>query len=77
MKLKNFLSEKETEIPLEWYLERFRLWRANELNNSDFTQLVDSPYNKIAWAEYRQALRDFPAQSNLDAETNLPQRPSD
>ena len=29
------------------------------LNNSDWTQLPDSPADKIAWANYRQALREL------------------
>jgi hypothetical protein len=75
MKLKDFLAAHETTIPLEWYLERFRLWRASELTSSDYTQLSDSPKNKELWAEYRQALRDFPALPNLNGETSLPTKP--
>ena len=65
MKLSDFENEKDPkEIPVEWYWERIRIWRDKELKNSDWTQLSDSPVNKIIWLEYRQALRDLPLQFN-------------
>ena len=42
--------------------EQIKLWRNAQLAASDFTQLPDAPVDKEAWAEYRQALRDLPAQ---------------
>lgn len=39
--------------------------RAKLLRDTDWTQLPDSPLNngeREAWADYRQALRDLPAQ---------------
>jgi hypothetical protein len=45
--------------------DRQMRWHRNAfLNNSDWTQMPDSPLTaeqKEAWATYRQALRDFPA----------------
>ena len=38
---------------------RWKTWRNRELLDSDWTQLPDAPTDKIAWAEYRQALRDL------------------
>lgn len=38
------------------------------LARSDWTQLPDSPFDaatKLAWATYRQALRDLPEQPNF------------
>jgi hypothetical protein len=32
------------------------------LKDTDWTQVLDSPVDKTAWALYRQALRDIPAQ---------------
>lgn len=32
------------------------------LAESDWTQLADAPVDSLAWANYRQALRDVPAQ---------------
>lgn len=36
------------------------------LKDSDFTQLDDSPKNKLAWETYRTALRDITEQSDPD-----------
>lgn len=49
----------------ETYLARLKHWRNRELENTDWTQLPDASVDKIAWATYRQALRDLPA-SNAD-----------
>lgn len=49
------------EIPTEWWLERVRLHRDGLLAASDWAMMPDAPTDKTAWAEYRQALRDFPA----------------
>lgn len=48
-------------LPDDWLLERMRLHRDRLLAQSDWTQLPDAPVNRQAWADYRQALRDFPA----------------
>jgi hypothetical protein len=42
--------------------EQIKLWRNAELVRTDWTQLADVPIDKAAWATYRQALRDLPAQ---------------
>jgi hypothetical protein len=42
--------------------EQIKLWRNAELTRTDWTQLADVPVDKAAWATYRQALRDLPAQ---------------
>ena len=55
--------------------DQIRLWRNNELIKSDWTQLDDAPTNKTAWAAYRQALRDLPAQGGLADEAVFPARP--
>ena len=49
------------EVPVEWWLERMRLRRDALLAASDWTQHLDAPVDRAAWAAYRQALRDFPA----------------
>ena len=46
---------------------QIKLWRNAELARTDWTQVEDSPVDKTAWATYRQALRDLPAQGG-DAE---------
>lgn len=40
-----------------------RFIRNMRLTESDWTQLVDAPVDRAAWAIYRQALRDLPAQT--------------
>jgi hypothetical protein len=42
--------------------EQIKAWRNAQLAASDWTQLPDAPVDKAAWATYRQALRDLPAQ---------------
>jgi hypothetical protein len=37
-----------------------RAARDAALKNSDFTQLIDAPVDRDAWATYRQQLRDLP-----------------
>lgn len=56
--------------------DQIKLWRNAELARTDFTQLPDAPVNKEAWAEYRQALRDLPAQGVLADDAEFPERPS-
>lgn len=56
--------------------DQIRLWRNVELSQTDWTQLVDSPVNKLAWAEYRQALRDLPAQGSKVDKVDLPNKPA-
>ena len=55
--------------------EQIKLWRNAELARTDFTQLPDAPTNKEAWAEYRQALRDLPAQGGLADDAKFPVKP--
>jgi hypothetical protein len=55
--------------------EQIKLWRNAELNRTDWTQVEDSPANKTAWATYRQALRDLPAQGGLADQAILPVQP--
>jgi hypothetical protein len=38
-----------------------RSMRDSRLAASDWTQVPDAPVDQAAWAEYRQALRDLPA----------------
>lgn len=47
--------------------------RNKRLADSDWTQLMDSPEsNKVAWATYRQALRDVPKQAGFPWEVTWP-----
>lgn len=55
--------------------EQIKLWRNAELAKSDWTQLPDAPVDKSAWATYRQALRDLPAQGGLADDAVFPTAP--
>lgn len=55
--------------------EQIRLWRDAKLSASDWTQTADAPVDKASWAEYRQALRDLPAQGGLADEAEFPVAP--
>lgn len=56
--------------------EQIRLWRNAELMRTDWTQIPDAPVNKALWAEYRQALRDLPAQGGLADDVVFPIKPT-
>ena len=49
------------EIKEEVFLKPVREERNRLLMQSDWTQIADAPVDAVAWAEYRQALRDLPA----------------
>lgn len=53
-----------------------KAWRNRQLSDSDWTQLADVPLaNKVAWATYRQELRDLPSQGNDPKLWVFPTRP--
>ena len=64
------------DIPDEWRWERIRLYRDDLLKASDWRMVEDSPFDKIAWAEYRQQLRDLPLTVGNPIEIVFPQPPS-
>lgn len=58
--------------------EAARRQRQIELNNSDWTQVPDSPLSadsKAAWATYRQALRDITSQAGFPQDIIWPTPP--
>ena len=56
--------------------EQIRNWRNYELARTDWTQVADAPTDKTAWATYRQALRDLPAQGGNADDATIPSAPS-
>jgi len=46
-----------------------------KLSSTDWTQVADAPVNQAAWATYRQALRDVPAQTGFPWEVTWPTTP--
>ena len=71
----NLLADHETEAPDEWLIERMRLQRDALLSASDWAMTPDAPTDKTAWAEYRKALRDFPAKWKPAPTVTFPERP--
>ena len=66
---------RSPEATNEQMWEQIRLWRNAELKSTDWTQVDDAPVDKTAWAEYRQALRDLPAQGVLADDAEFPVKP--
>lgn len=71
----NLLADHETSAPNEWLIERMRMHRDALLVASDWAMTSDAPTDKIAWAEYRQTLRDFPANWTPNPTVQFPERP--
>ena len=71
----NLLAEHETTAPDEWLIERMRIHRDALLTASDWAMAPDAPTDKTAWAEYRQTLRDLPANWKPAHTVTFPERP--
>jgi hypothetical protein len=57
------------------FLYRLLLWRDQELIDTDWTQVADSQVDKVAWATYRQGLRDLTKQNVVPRLIVIPERP--
>tara|TARA_R110000782_G_scaffold215380_1_gene303082 strand:+ start:1688 stop:2080 length:393 start_codon:yes stop_codon:yes gene_type:complete len=49
--------------------------RDSLLSAYDWTQVADAPVDQAAWATYRQALRDIPAQADFPNTVTWPTKP--
>lgn len=56
--------------------DEVRAKRNELLAACDWTQVLDAPVDKEAWANYRQALRDLPDQAGFPWEVEYPQTPT-
>ncbi|MEN8659818.1 MAG: phage tail assembly chaperone [Marivita sp.] len=56
--------------------QAFRHNRDHLLAASDWTQVADAPVDAAAWAAYRQALRDVPAQAGFPDNITWPEAPA-
>lgn len=56
------LSEEEKKLVYDREAQEVKQKRNHLLQISDWTQLPDSPVDKLLWATYRQLLRDIPQQ---------------
>ena len=52
-----------------------RKQRDQLLAESDWTQVADAPVDQVAWATYRQALRDVPQQPGFPDNVTWPDKP--
>jgi len=52
-----------------------RAERDKRLAACDWTQVADAPVVQVAWAAYRQALRDVPAQAGFPLTVEWPSKP--
>ena len=66
----------EINIPDESRWERIRIWRDKLLSDSDVKMISDAPWDKSAWAEYRQQLRDLPSTVSDPAKIVFPEPPT-
>lgn len=65
-------DEVEPVLPTELEIRQIR---DQLLVNSDWTQIPDVPVDQVAWAAYRQELRDITAQVNFPQDVIWPTQP--
>lgn len=68
-------SEQELEQEDEQQAQAVRSQRNSLLTECDWTQVEDAPVNKVAWAAYRQALREVPDQEGFPWNVTWPDKP--
>lgn len=61
--------------PLEEAQENIRDKRNSLLKSCDWTQVADAPVNSLAWANYRQSLRDVTDQVGFPYDVTWPTQP--
>ena len=61
--------------PVEVKAEEARHKRNYLLSQSDWTQVADAPVDQVAWANYRQELRDVPQQPGFPDNVIWPTKP--
>ena len=65
-------DEVEPVLPTELEIRQIR---DQLLVNSDWTQIPDVPVDQVAWAAYRQELRDITAQVKFPQDVIWPTQP--
>tara|TARA_B100000963_G_scaffold361612_1_gene398133 strand:+ start:5729 stop:5968 length:240 start_codon:yes stop_codon:yes gene_type:complete len=79
MSEENFLPEPTEEMLAEHNLEALRQLRQRYLQDTDWTQMPDSPLSeekKTEWQTYRQALRDITITATSCSDVVWPDTPS-
>lgn len=73
----NIIEKSEAEMAEEDEAQaaKVRAARNARLTATDWTQIADAPVNALAWANYRQALRDVPEQPGFPWQVTWPVAP--
>jgi hypothetical protein len=69
------LPQAEIDAMTDQQAASVRADRNARLAATDWTQIADSTADKPAWAAYRQALRDVPAQGGFPQSVTWPEQP--
>lgn len=69
------MSQEARDALDERQASSVRATRTDKLRECDWTQVADAPVDKAAWATYRQALRDLPAQAGFPWNVTWPVAP--
>ena len=64
-----------TDEEIKGKADEIRAQRNNRLSRCDWTQVLDAPVDRAAWATYRQALRDLTSQEGFPFTVVWPQEP--
>jgi hypothetical protein len=70
-------TEEEIAADLNSKAAQIRSQRNQLLTASDWTQVLDAPINRTAWATYRQALRDITSQEDFPNNVVWPKNPDE
>jgi hypothetical protein len=68
-------TAEEIAAAVESTSNSVRSIRNSLLAESDWTQVADATADKVAWAAYRQALRDITTQASFPHSVNWPTKP--
>jgi hypothetical protein len=69
-------TEEEIAADLNSKAAQIRSQRNQLLTASDWTQVLDAPIDRTAWAAYRQALRDITSQEGFPDSVQWPNDPN-
>ena len=70
-------TAEEIAADLNSKAAQIRNQRNQLLSASDWTQVLDAPINRTAWAAYRQALRDITSQEDFPNNVVWPKNPDE
>lgn len=70
-------TPEELQADLDSKAAKARAQRNLLLADSDWTQVLDAPVDRTAWATYRQALRDISSQEGFPVSITWPLKPGE